>query len=166
MKKLKEIKKYLHEFNENWWGNERKDLDLKYYVPTDLICDVLAEYEVDDRGLTTEELYEYYGDNYNETECGNTYNWSYRVQNDFSFHFYDLGDTKICLLAFHISGDVRGNYTDCVVLKFAYEGELWERLFEACYGELGFDIEVDGVTCMDNDKPILGFVSLSSRDWF
>lgn len=46
IKRLKEIKEFLKEKNDYWWNEERKDLDLKYYVPTDVICQVLEDYEV------------------------------------------------------------------------------------------------------------------------
>ena len=52
IKKLKEIREFLKEKNDYWWNEERKDLDLKYYVPTDIMCDCLADYE---RGLTEDE---------------------------------------------------------------------------------------------------------------
>ena len=52
IKKLKEIQEFLKKKNDYWWNKERPDLDLKYYVPTDVICEGLVEYE---RRLTQEE---------------------------------------------------------------------------------------------------------------
>ena len=63
IKKLEEIRKFLHEKNEYWWKEERPDLDLKYYVPTDILCKELAYYE---RGLTEEE----YDIIYKQNHCG------------------------------------------------------------------------------------------------
>lgn len=64
IKNLKEIKEMLHERNEYWWKEERPDLDLKYYIPTDVMCDSLAYYE---RGLTEEEYKAIYKENRQST---------------------------------------------------------------------------------------------------
>lgn len=46
IKRLKEVKEYLKIINDKWWNEERTDLDLKYYVPTDIICECLLDFEV------------------------------------------------------------------------------------------------------------------------
>lgn len=166
IKNLKKIKEMLHERNEYWWKEERPDLDLKYYVPTDIICDSLAYYE---RGLTEEEYKAIYGEEgrkkdtyfntYDELDYfqnldgaeyfggDNTYNHSGNVQNDFQWHTIKLDDdVYIVLLAFHIGGDIRGNYTDYVVLEFDYEVGFEEFMGgEISYENgLGFELDVDG----------------------
>lgn len=169
IKKLKEIKEMLHERNEYWWKNERPDLDLRYYVPTDIICDSLAYYE---RGLTEEEYKAIYGgteeekkekywngyDEYNYFSSlegveylggDNTYNHTGNVQNDFQWHTFKLEDeTYIVLLAFHIGGDIRGNYTDYIVLEFDYELGFEEYMGGEISWENGltFDLDIFGKT--------------------
>lgn len=168
IKNLKEIKEMLHKRNEYWWKEERPDLDLKYYVPTDVICDSLAYYE---RGLTEEEYKAIYGEEgrkkdtyfntYDELDYfqnldgaeylggDNTYNHSGNVQNDFQWHTIKLNDdTYIVLLAFHIWGDIRGNYTDYIVLEFDYELGFEEFMGGEISYENGltFDLDIFGKT--------------------
>lgn len=167
IKKLKEIKEFLHEKNEHWWKEERTDLDLKYYIPTDVICEGLANYE---RGLTEEEYNIIYKEdresnslfgNYNEYDYfkslegvkylggDNTYNHSGNVQNDFQWNTFKLNNNcYIVLLAFHIAGDIRGNYTDYIVLEFDYKIGFEEYIGgEICYEYgLTFDLDVFGKT--------------------
>lgn len=159
IKKLEEIRKFLHEKNEYWWKEERKDLDIKYYVPTDVLCEELTYYE---RGLTKEEYDIIYNQNHCEDEYDyftnlegaeylggdNTYNHAGNVQNDFQWHTIKLenGD-YIVLLSFHIGGDIRGNYTNYIVLQFDYDTEFEELIsgqisYENC---LGFDLDVLGI---------------------
>lgn len=168
IKNLKEIKEMLHKRNEYWWKDERPDLDLRYYIPTDVICDSLAYYE---RGLTEEEYKAIYGEEgrkkdtyfntYDELDYfqnldgaeylggDNTYNHSGNVQNDFQWHTIKLDDdVYIVLLAFHIGGDIRGNYTDYVVLEFDYEVGFEEFMGGEISYENGltFDLDVFGKT--------------------
>lgn len=167
IKNLKEIKEMLHERNEYWWKEERPDLDLKYYIPTDVMCDSLAYYE---RGLTEEEYKAIYKENRQSTRTffsydeydyftnlegaeylgeDNTYNHSGNVQNDFQWHTIKLNDdTYIVLLAFHIGGDIRGNYTDYVVLEFDYEVGFEEFMGGEISWENGltFDLDIFGKT--------------------
>ena len=168
IKNLKEIKEMLHERNEYWWKEERPDLDLRYYVPTDVICDSLAYYE---RGLTEEEYKAIYGEEgrkkdtyfntYDELDYfqnlegaeylggDNTYNHSGNVQYNFQWHTIKLNDdVYIVLLAFHIGGDIRGNYTDYVVLEFDYEVGFEEFMGGEISYENGltFDLDIFGKT--------------------
>lgn len=67
-----------------------------------------------------------------EVGCGdNSYNWSSPVQNDFSFHSYkDTQGNYYTLFAVHLFGDVRGNYSDNVILKFDYDTQFLETLMD------------------------------------
>lgn len=167
IKKLKNIKEFLHKQNEYWWNEERKDLDLKYYVPTDLICEQLEQYEIGisqeiyekikqkDTGNQYFQLYDEY--NYYEdlasqgiaTYLGgdNTYNHCGRSQNDFQWHSFKIEDKIIVLLAFHINGDIRANYTDYIVLEFEYDTEFLEVINNISYeNDLTFDLKIDSNT--------------------
>lgn len=163
VKLLQEIKDFLHKKNDYWWNEERKDLDLKYYIPTDLICEKLLPYEVGipkkiydflggEKGYNT-----YFGDsfsNYMEGHCietfrgDNTYNHCGRPQNDFQWQTFKLNDDRYwVVLSFHIGGDIRGNYTDEVVLEFEYDTEFLEVLDDITseYG-LYFDLKIGNKT--------------------
>ena len=167
IKRLKEIKEFLKEKNDYWWNEERKDLDLKYYVPTDVICQVLEDYEVGiskevndiiekknkDRYIFCYDEYNYYEDLVEQGKAkylggDNTYNHCGKVQNDFQWHTFkmlDEEDKYIVLLAFHIAGDIRANYTDYIVLEFDYEIGFEELMNEISYEYgLTFDLEIDG----------------------
>lgn len=163
VKNLKEVREFLKEKNEKWWNGERKDLDLKYYVPTDIICEAIAPYEVG-IGKNVYDWIENYNKNHwvdymtfsryleehgNESLGGdNTYNHCGRVQNDFNWETFKLNDDRYwVVLAFHIGGDIRGNYTDEIVLEFEYDTQFLEVLDEITseYG-LYFDLEVDNKT--------------------
>lgn len=167
VKTLANIKEWLHEKNEQWWKEERTDLDLKYYVPTDILCEALADYEIGIpkhiQAYIDKQNYGKYWQDYNigsymEMLCrqgkakyigaDNSYNHSGKVQNDFdwqTFKMLDKEDRYIVLLAFHIGGDIRGNYTDYVVLEFDYEVGFEELLLcnLSCEYGLTFDLKVD-----------------------
>lgn len=173
IKKLEEIRKYLKEYNDNWWNNERKDLDLKYYIPTDIMCEVLSNYEIGISKEVNEIIKErnncdyatfydesnYFTDLVREEKAeymgsDNTYNHSSNVQNDFQWHTFKINDKYIVLLAFHIAGDIRGNYTDFIVLEFEYDTEFLEVMNDIPY-EYGliFDLEVDNKIYEINPLP-------------
>ena len=148
MKQLKDIREYMKIKNKYWWENERKDLDLKYYIPTDIICEALEDYEIDipdeykDR---TEDYYTFLEGNSIENFGGdNTYNHGIRVQNDFNWTTFQLEDSYIVLLAFHIGGDIRGNYTEFIALHFDYESEFLELMDDIPYEyNLSFTLNIE-----------------------
>lgn len=167
IKRLEEIRQMLKERNDKWYKEERPDIDLKYVVPTDCILDALKDYEI---GIT-EELnnlineknkdYNYftwydetsYYDELVEKEqakfwgSDNTYNHSGNVQNDFNWATYELEDNKyIVIISFHLGGDIRGNYTDNIVLQFDYDTGF-EDLIQSVSYEYGltFELEVDNI---------------------
>lgn len=163
IKKLKEIKKFLKEKNDYWWNEERKDLDLKYYVPTDIICEELEQYEI---GIP-KDIYDFLGGekmydgwyngsvaSYLEGHClenfrgDNTYNHSGRPQNDFNWQTFKIEKDKYwVVLMFHIGGDIRGNYTDEILLEFEYDTQFLEVIQDLGQNyDLTFDLEVKGKT--------------------
>lgn len=160
VKSLKEIREFLKQKNEYWFQKERTDLDLKYYVPTDYICEALEQYEVGIPKDIYDSMEEQNKDKwydcmvyetYLEENCiedfggDNTYNHSGRPQNDFNWHTFKMEDDKyIVVLRFHIGGDIRGNYTDDIVLEFEYDTQFYEVLNDLiCEYCLAFDLEVD-----------------------
>lgn len=168
IKRLEEIRQMLKERNDKWYKQERPDIYLKYVVPTDCILNALKDYEI---GITeeTNKIIEeknngyYYFNYYDETSYydelveegqakflggDNTYNHSGNVQNDFNWSTYELlEDNKyIVVVSFHLGGDIRGNYTDNIVLQFDYDTGF-EDLIQSVSYEYGltFELEVDNV---------------------
>lgn len=157
VKFLAEIKEYLHEKNEYWWKHERTDLDLKYYIPTDIICEELAPYEI---GIP-KKIYDYLGGeknyewgnfaNYMSGHCiesfggDNTYNHCGRPQNDFQWQTFKLNDDRYwVVLSFHIGEDIRGNYSNEIVLEFEYDTQFLEVLNDISTNcNLTFDLEIN-----------------------
>lgn len=76
--------------------------------------------------------------------CDNTYNWSSPISNNLDFSIYDsLLDKSVWVeLKVHRYGDVRGNYTDNVLLHFDCVEFFYEALTES---NKYIDIDVDGV---------------------
>ena len=76
----------------------------------------------------------------------NSYNWMAPVNHHFNFNIYGNKNTArdVCYVEFkvHRFGDVRGNYTESVVLEFMNECEFYETLSECNKYNT---IEIDGV---------------------
>lgn len=67
-----------------------------------------------------------------EIQSGNSYNWNGNVSNDFNYFIYENVETGQILVDFkvHRYGDVRGNYTNSIVLEFDDEYEFLDILLE------------------------------------
>lgn len=81
-----------------------------------------------------DEFISYMDDTYGieEVSIDNSYNWSSPISNNFYIHQYynrDL-DYYYYIIAIHMYGDVRGNYTNEFVLKFDSDYEFMELLNE------------------------------------
>lgn len=72
----------------------------------------------------------------------NSYNWSSPISNDFNINIYkNILDGGIFVeFKVHRYGDVRGNYTDSVLLKFDYYESFFEILMEC---NKSIEIEID-----------------------
>ena len=81
-----------------------------------------------------------------ETRCDNSYNWGSPVSNDFYFNEYYNSelDEYYYVVGIHKYGDVRGNYTDEVLIKFDGEWELQEKFYENEYAYKVVEVEVNG----------------------
>ena len=75
----------------------------------------------------------------------NSYNWSGNVSHDFDIKIYKNAFDGGVFVEFkvHRFGDVRGNYTESVILQFDYDYTFWECIGECDRYE---SIEVDGNT--------------------
>jgi len=66
-----------------------------------------------------------------EESADNSYNWSGNVSNHFNFQTYEHEDGSVYVeFKVHLYGDVRGNYTDSVLLKFDDEHAFLEAISE------------------------------------
>lgn len=161
IKNLKEIREMLKEVNNKHWNEERTDLDLKYYVPTDMICEELEPFEIGIEKSVYDYIekqegknwFSYYGitdyfeeNGYEEIGNGdNTYNHCGRPQNDFNWQTFKKNDEYYVVMSFHLGGDIRGNYTDDIVLKFDYDTQFYEVLDDLLY-RVVFEFEHNGKT--------------------
>lgn len=111
------------------------------------IIDVLEALEPYEIVESIEELTE---NGYIYDDCNyrgdNSYNWMSSVNHDFNFNVYDNENTArgVCYIEFkvHRFGDVRGNYTETVVLQFDSDYEFLETLSEC---NKYSTIEIDGI---------------------
>lgn len=74
------------------------------------------------------------GNELNEVDAGNTYNWSYLGGADFNYRVYESPDAeKFYLMALvHMGGDIRGNYGDA----FIFEGDSQDEVIQKFHGLL------------------------------
>lgn len=54
----------------------------------------------------------------NAETSGNTYNYNSPITNDMNYNIIKIGGYYYVLVMFHLGGDIRGNYTDYLLLKF------------------------------------------------
>ena len=80
----------------------------------------------------------------------NSYNWGSPISNDIQFHMYRNENTSEVLVSLmvHRFGDVRGNYTPPIILKFWDEAEFFEAMWEADkhLDYYGFNVRVSMLT--------------------
>ena len=111
------------------------------------IIDVLEALEPYEIPETIEELTE---SGYIYDDCDykgdNSYNWLAPINHHFDFKVYDNDNTDCdaCYIEFkvHRFGDVRGNYTESVMLEFMNNYEFYEALSECNKYNT---IEIDGI---------------------
>lgn len=108
------------------------------------VLETLESYEI------TESIEELTEGGYIYNDCdyigNNSYNWLAPINHNFDFKIYDNNNTAcgVCYVEFkvHRFGDVRGNYTDSVVLEFMNDCEFYEVISECNRYNT---IEIDGI---------------------
>ena len=143
---IDDIKK-IHETPVYYFGEYHELNALETDDFTINIIDVLKTLELYEIAESIEELTEsgciyldcdYKGDN--------SYNWASSINHNFDFKIYNNNNTAsdVCYVEFavHRFGDVRGNYTDNVVLEFMNDYEFYETLSECNKYSI---VEIDGV---------------------
>ena len=129
---LKNLEEYeLIELYDYRYNDETEDNILEDCENGDDIISAMVEY-----GYINDDC-DYKGDN--------SYNWSGNVSHDFDIKIYNnaLDDGVFIEFKVHRFGDVRGNYTESVILQFDNEYTFWECIGECDRYEY---IEVDGNT--------------------
>ena len=97
------------------------------------IVEIIEKYEGCESDLSIDQLDELHEmEMLKEFQAGNSYNWAGNVSNDFNYYIYENVENGKILVDFkvHRYGDVRGNYTNSVVLEFDDEYEFLEILSE------------------------------------
>ena len=103
-------------FDEN--GNIREDVLIGDVIP---LLEELKEYEVD---ITDEEIEEFINDE--KTKGDNTYNWSTNISNDLLMYSQEDDNEITLVMAAHLHGDIRGNYSDYFAVKLDGFYEFYE----------------------------------------
>ena len=131
---LKNLEEYeiteLYDYRYNNETEEDEEIDiLEDCENGDDVISALIEY-----GYISDEC-DYKGDN--------SYNWGGNVSHDFDIKIYNnaLYDGVFVEFKVHRFGDVRGNYTESVILQFNDEYDFWECIGECDRYEY---IEIDG----------------------
>lgn len=138
--------KEIHETPVYYYGSYHELDALETDDFTINIIDVLEALEPYEITESIDELTES-GSIYNNCDykSDNSYNWSAPINHDFDFKVYDNENTvcDVCYIEFkvHRFGDVRGNYTESVVLEFENNYEFYEALSECNKYNT---IEIDG----------------------
>lgn len=97
------------------------------------IVEIAEKFEGCESDLSIDQLDELYEmGTLKEFQAGNSYNWAGNVSNNFNYIIYENLENGKILVDFkvHRYGDVRGNYTNSVVLEFDDEYEFLEILSE------------------------------------
>ena len=95
------------------------------------IVEIIEKYEGCESDLSIDQLDEFHEMGIlKEFQTGNSYNWAGNVSNDFNYYIYENVETGKILVDFkvHRYGDIRGNYTNSVVLEFDDEYEFLDIL--------------------------------------
>ena len=77
---------------------------------------------------------------------GNTYNSGGNITNDMKYNIAKIGEYYYALVTFHLGGDIQGNYTDYLLMKF----EDIES-FYSINGEYGFVKDINNQYYVDID---------------
>lgn len=103
-------------FDEN--GNMREDVLIGDVIP---LLKELKEYEIN---ITDEEIEEFINDK--KTIGDNTYNWNANISNDLLIYSQELDNEVTLVIAVHLCGDIRGNYSDYFAIKMKGFYEFYE----------------------------------------
>ena len=78
--------------------------------------------------------------------CGNSYNWTSPLTHDINYEVYgyDMSSTVFIVIRVHKTGDIRGNYTDEIIVKFdSYDSFIYDTM-DYARKFIGLDFDYDG----------------------
>ena len=149
-------------FDEN--GNIREDVLVGDVIP---LLEELKEYEID---ITDEEIEEFINDE--ETKGDNTYNWSANISNDLLINSQEYDDEITMVIAVHLRGDVRVNYSDYFAVKMRGFYEFYElesmlqhkHITDTLVADINLMSEGYGVYDYEHDKDLGEFYEIEIKD--
>ena len=136
--------------NESWASNDEEAK--KYLLPVEDLVKKLVErgrlFQISGKTIFDyDEAYEILEGFTDDITGDNTYNYSGSLDREINFNMAKLGSDDcepiLIELRIHRGGDVRGNYTDAIIVKFDSYYDFYEAISDA-EGEAEAEITVDG----------------------
>lgn len=149
-------------FDEN--GSIREDVLIGDVLP---LLEELKEYEID---ITDEEIEEFINDN--RTKGDNTYNWGANISNDLLIYSQEFDDETTLVVAVHLRGDIRGNYSDYFAVKMRGFYEFYElesmlqhkHITDTLVADINLMDEGYGVYDYEHDDELGQFYEIEIKD--
>lgn len=149
-------------FDEN--GNIREDVLVGDVIP---LLEELKEYEID---ITDEEIEEFINDE--ETKGDNTYNWNANISDDLQIHSQEYDDEITMVIAVHLRGDIRANYSDYFAVKMRGFYEFYEleamlqhkHITDTLVADINLMDEGYGVYDYEHDNDLGEFYEVEIKD--
>lgn len=149
-------------FDEN--GNIREDVLVGDVLP---LLEELKEYEID---ISDDEIEEFINDD--ETKGDNTYNWNANISDDLQIHSQEYDDEITMVIAVHLRGDIRANYSDCFAVKMRGFYEFYElesilqhkHITDTLVADINLIYEWYNVYDYEHDEDIGEFYEIEIKD--
>lgn len=154
---IEDVKKEIMELDtacKNEYGFANHDDEFSLLVDVKNLLDKMASNEIDPSEMVEIDddveipfqkwLYEY--SDMENLKADNSYNWTSPLSHDINFEYWGHSENEegYVVVRVHRMGDIRGNYTDEIILKYdSYESFLYDTMEET--GKyVGVEIEHDG----------------------
>lgn len=149
-------------FDEN--GNMREDVLVGDVIP---LLEELKEYEIN---ITDEEIEEFINDE--ETKGDNTYNWGANISNELLIYSQEHDDEITMVIAVHLRGDIRANYSDYFAVKMREFYEFYElesmlqhkNITDTLVADINLMDEGYGVYDYEHDNDLGEFYEVEIKD--
>ena len=149
-------------FDEN--GNIREDVLVGDVIP---LLEELKEYEID---ITDDEIKEFIRDK--ETKGDNTYNWNANISNDLLINSQEHNDEVTLVMAVHLRGDIRVNYSDYFAVKMRGFYDFYElesmiqhkNITDALVADINLMDEYYAVYDYEHDEYLGEFYQIDIKD--
>ena len=145
-------------------GNIREDVLVGDVIP---LLEELKEYEID---ITDEEIEGFINDE--ETKGDNTYNWNANISNELLIYSQEYDDEITMVIAVHLRGDVRANYSDYFAVKMRGFYEFYElesmlqhkHITDTLVADINLMDEGYGVYDYEHDNDLGEFYEVEIKD--